>query len=137
MHERHFGDSYDIVKQSLIRWLSRYGEWIVHPMFTELVTEKCSADFQTFLGARIICTDSLPRANRRNYFNRALPNANLFLDPDIGLRIDGKCSPRHLLGNELVSLVKARPKRLTMVFDQSFRRGEQRVADRDYSTKKE
>ena len=30
-----FGDSYHNVKKSLLRWLKRFGDWSVHPMFTE------------------------------------------------------------------------------------------------------
>jgi len=29
-----FGDSYGIVKQGLLRWLSPCGPWLAHPMFT-------------------------------------------------------------------------------------------------------
>lgn len=32
MHVRYFGDSYDIVKQSLLRWLAPLGPWAAHPI---------------------------------------------------------------------------------------------------------
>lgn len=38
MKLQYFGDSYDIVKKSLICWLSEFGPWVTHPMFTEDVS---------------------------------------------------------------------------------------------------
>ena len=32
MNPRFLGDSYDIVKQSLLRWLAFDGVWATHPM---------------------------------------------------------------------------------------------------------
>jgi len=40
MRMRYFGDSYDIVKQSLLRWLQSFGPWSVLPMFTEPVSDE-------------------------------------------------------------------------------------------------
>jgi hypothetical protein len=37
MKLRYFGDSYDIVKKSMLAWLSPFGKWQTHPMFTEVV----------------------------------------------------------------------------------------------------
>jgi hypothetical protein len=44
---RYFGDSYDIVKQSLIRWLADFGQWSAHPMFPEGVAG-CGAGTHPF-----------------------------------------------------------------------------------------
>lgn len=38
MHVRFLGDSFDIVKQSLLRWLAQCGPWSAHAMFTDEVT---------------------------------------------------------------------------------------------------
>ncbi len=34
MHMKHFGDSYDIVKKSLLACMGGLGPWAAHPMFT-------------------------------------------------------------------------------------------------------
>ena len=38
MRMRFIGDSYYIVKQSLLHWMAYCGTWAVHPMFTEPVS---------------------------------------------------------------------------------------------------
>src|ERR1700691_3051331 len=54
MHMQYFGDSSDIVKQSLIHWLGRFGDWSVHPMLTESATAQQVERFERFLGARVL-----------------------------------------------------------------------------------
>jgi len=50
MHPQHFGDSYDIVKQSLLAWLSAdLGPWSAHPMFTDKVDDERATAFARFL----------------------------------------------------------------------------------------
>ncbi len=44
MDLKHFGDSYDIAKRSLLDWLSAFGPWGAHPMFTQSVTEFAAGD---------------------------------------------------------------------------------------------
>lgn len=52
---------------------------------------------------------------------------HLFIDPDTGFRLQGD-PPQHrnpekfLLGNELVAIARARPSKLTLVYDQSINR---------------
>ena len=126
MHMRWFGDSYDIVKQQLIRWLEPFGEWAVHPMLTESASEGEVDAFQRFIGARVISTDVLTsHTQRESYFSCAMGCKNLFLDPDTGLKIGKKQSPspKHLFEDDLVYLCDRRPKSLTLVFDQSLGRG--------------
>ncbi len=124
MRMKYFGDSYDIVKQSLLRWLLPLGAWSVHPMFTEPAPPEKVAAFAEFLGAEVVSTEVLTAAtDRSSYFSRAEPCRNLFLDPDTGLRLQsvrpGR-APAYLFAPELVSLVRRRPDALTLVFDQSF-----------------
>ena len=59
MKFKYFGDSYDIVKKSLISWLSEFGGWRAHPMFTESVTFDQSALFARFLGAELVSVEEL------------------------------------------------------------------------------
>ena len=88
MRMKYLGDSYDIVKQSLLLWLKSLGEWSVHPMFTESVGKAGIMEFEAILGAKVISTDVLTLASDRSaYFSCARSCGNLFLDPDTGLRM--------------------------------------------------
>lgn len=132
MHIRFFGDSYDIVKQSLMRWLVCFGEWSVHPMFTEQVSSSDASAFGDFLGARLLSNAALTaQTDRSVYFSCASRCGNLFLDPSTGLRIKqvrGARAPEFLFASELISLVEKRPGHLTLVFDQSLPRGSARAS---------
>lgn len=130
MRPQFFGDSYDIVKQSLIDWLSGFGEWLVHPMFTVSVSRGAATEFSRFLGATLLSVDVLtPETDRSEYFTSCHKCGHLLLDPDIGLRIKRTApaqAPSYLFGAELISMVRARPNSLTLVFDQSVARGAER-----------
>ena len=65
MRMRYFGDSYDIVKQSLLRWLRTLGDWSAHPMFTEAVSDADVAAFETLLGAEGTLARSLDARHRK------------------------------------------------------------------------
>ncbi len=131
MRMRYFGDSYDIVKQSLLRWLRRFGEWSAHPMFTESVTPADVAAFEALLGAKVVSTEVLTLdTDRLAYFSCAASCGNLFLDPDTGLRMRstrGVRAPEYLFASELVRISEQRPKSLTLVFDQSVGRGSEQL----------
>jgi hypothetical protein len=129
MHLRYFGDSYDVVKLSLINWLRHFGDWSVHPMLTESASDSVVREFERFLGARVISTDVLTtRTNRESYFASAIQCGNLFLDPDTGLKLrtrNDSTAPKYLFASELSYLIESRPKTLTLVFDQSHPRGKE------------
>ena len=129
MKLQFFGDSYDIVKKSLISWLGEFGSWSAHPMFTEPTTPAQAALFARFLGTRLISTETLTQnTDRATYFMSCRGAGNLFLDPDTGVRLEprrGLKSINYVFGPELVALSQARPTALTLVFDQSFSRGSQ------------
>jgi len=59
MRESYFGDSYDVVKQSLLRWLQPFGDWEVHPMFSVPASSAFISAFGTFLNAKVISEDVL------------------------------------------------------------------------------
>jgi hypothetical protein len=131
MHMQYFGDSYDIVKQSLIRWLGRFGDWFVHPMLTESGTAQQVQAFEFFLGAQMICSEVLVKdTDRESYFSCATKCGNLFLDPDIGFRLSEArlraSKTKYLFAHEFVHLSGERPNALTLVFDQSLPRGGER-----------
>ena len=133
MHMRYFGDSYDIVKLSLIGWLRRFGDWSVHPMLTEEASPEEVNAFERFLNAHVISAEVLTTStNRESYFSCAVRCGNLFLDPDTGLKLrkmNGSYAPKYLFRSELVHLISLRPKQsLTLVFDQSLQRGDERRA---------
>lgn len=131
MRIRYFGDSYDIVKQSMLCWLRNFGKWSVHPMFTETVSQADLAAFASLLDAKVISTEILtPHSDRSAYFASASSCGHLFLDPDTGLRMrptGGVRGPEYLFASELLWLAEQRPGALTVVFDQSVRRGSERL----------
>jgi len=128
MNPKHFGDTYDIVKQSLLRYLAPLGPWYAHPMFTGAFDVAQGKAFEALLGVSLVSTEVLtPRTDRGSYFStaRACPG-HLFLDPDIGVWIKstrGKKAPAHLFAAELVEVARRSPRLLTMVFDQALPRG--------------
>jgi hypothetical protein len=126
---RHFGDSYDIVKQALLSWLNPLGAWEVHPMFTEAVDPIQASQISAFLKARLISCEVLGETDRSSYFTCCKQAGNLFLDPDTGLRLRPLTAARsveYLFASEVIELAKARPDALTLVFDQSVARGKER-----------
>ena len=124
MNKQFFGDSYDIVKQSLLRWLAGFGEWSVLPMFTEPFSPNEVRAYEQLLGAKTVTEEVLgPRADRAAYFRFGSSCGNLFLDPDTGLRtntIRRGLTPKYLFAWELRQLCEARRDSLTLVFDQSL-----------------
>jgi hypothetical protein len=132
MEMKKFGDSYDIVKQSLLRWSRDFGQWSVHPLFTEPVLPTEVTAYEELLGARVIYSDDITKyADRSSYLSQALTCGNLFLDPNTGLRVPETSKKEHcnfLFASELLQLAEKRPESLTMVFDQSLRRGFERLS---------
>ncbi len=126
MHlEEWFGDSYDIVKQSLLRWLEPCGAWKAHPMFTPPVDPRRVDEFERFLGADLVSKAVLGEGYSRAAFLADAKDCqqHLFLDPDTGLRMPpGGATKRHVTAQELVCIAKERPDKLTLVFDQSLDR---------------
>jgi hypothetical protein len=132
MHMKYFGDSFDVVKMSMIHWLMPFGEWAVHPMLTDDASMEEVAAFEQFVGAKVISTEVLNRAtNRNSYFSCVSQCGNLLLDPDTGLRleiINGIRAPEFLFASELVNIISDRRSSLTVVFDKSIPRGSEHEA---------
>jgi hypothetical protein len=130
MNLKHFGDSYDIVKKSLLEWLAEFGPWAAHPMFTHPISVSEAEAFSRFLGVPLVSTDVLNRAcDRAHYFASCRLYHSLFLDPDTGIRlktVKTKQTPAFLFGEDLINLATARPNALTLTFDQSLARGRER-----------
>jgi len=124
---KHFGDSYDIVKKSLLQWLREFGPWVAHPMFTHVVSESEAAAFSGFLGVPLVSTEVLrPYTDRRSYLAACGDCRSVFLDPDTGVRLtglNGMRSPEFVFADEIVAIASARPQGLVLAFDQSLPRG--------------
>lgn len=129
MHPKYLGDSYDLVKHTLLRWLEPLGDWAVHPMFRFAFDEAFVAAYEGLIGVPTITQEPIPPGRRRlEHLHLADTFGNVLFDPDTGLRVRGERRRTHLLKEELVSLARARPKSLSLVFDQSLSRGQQREA---------
>ena len=126
MKLQYFGDSYDIVKKSLIRWLGEFGPWVTHPMFTEDISPEEAKAFSRLIGTPLLCAERLnSKTNRAEYFSSCNDVGNLFLDPDKGIYLKpcrGRNSENYVFGTELVEWCEVRTNALTLVFDQSYSR---------------
>lgn len=129
MDLKHFGDSYDIVKKSLLTWLADFGPWAAHPMFTHSTSDSESQAFSRFLGVPLVSTGVLDTGcDRASYFASCHSHHSLFLDPDKGIRlktVKGRRAPAFIFAKELIDLAGARPDALTLTFDQSLARGQE------------
>lgn len=127
MRVRFLGDSYDIVKKSVIAWLFEFGPWVTHPIFTEAFEPERAASFSRLLGTRLLSESVLtPRTDRSEYFSSCRTAGNLFLDPDTGVCVEprhGAKSVNYVFGTELVEWCILRTSALTLIFDQSYSRG--------------
>ena len=118
-----FGDSYDIVKKFLIMSLAPDAEWVVFPMFTDMVDIASIKAFEKFLGVRVIATNIITTAPDRVDCLASSDHLHIFIDPDIGIKTGERInSNKHIFGSELVKLCPKSPERLLLVFDQSFPR---------------
>jgi hypothetical protein len=126
MRIAYFGDSYDLVKRTLLESLSDLDKWSVVPMFTERVNRQKADAFESFLGVPLASRTRLtPEVDRCLYFERARRATHIFVDPNTGLKlkeISGKRAPDYLFASELIWLAKHQPDHLVMVFDQSLGR---------------
>jgi hypothetical protein len=131
MKLKYFGDSYDIVKKSLLVWLAEFGPWSAHPMFTHQVIDAEAIAFETFLGVPLVSTEVLRiDVDRRSYLEPCEGCRSIFVDPDTGVRLtkrNGRRAPEFVFGDELVVLASERPTGLVMTFDQSLARGSGRI----------
>jgi hypothetical protein len=130
MNLKHFGDSYDLVKKSLLHWLSPFGPWAAHPMFTHAVAQTDAAAFSHLLGVPLVSHEVLTLGCDRSKYLAACGSwRSIFLDPDTGVRLkkgDANRFTEFIFGDELVALAEARAEGLVVAFDQSLARGSDR-----------
>ena len=130
MNMRYFGDSYDLVKRSFLSWLRDLGSWYIQPMFTHEVTALEAERYASLLGGEVVSHAELRRdTDRAEFFASSRGTKNLLLDPDIGIRAEatGRKAPCYVTYRELAELVRARPKYLTLVYDQCVPRAKDEV----------
>ena len=123
MHPSKFGDTYEMAKLCMLRWLwPRQEDWTIHPMyFPELGEERIDGfplDYARFLG--INCVDGNIWAPAGLADVVAGWRGHLFLDPDTGLWEQGDA--KHVGFGDLIAITQAetREHRLTLVYDQSL-----------------
>ena len=117
-----FGDSYDIIKREIIHGLAPPEHWVVHPMyFVEEPDLQFVDKYTEFLGINIAQGEIFRRRRRFREIGRGCCK-HLFLDPDIGIKLDNTWSYKRVAGEDLVQIATApnRLHRLTLVFDQSY-----------------
>ena len=118
MHPDKFGDSYDIVKRSILGWLRPCGTWAVHPMFAEDFDQSFAAKYSAFLGVPLV-KPKPPYPVRKKGAKRAayleergvyfkdvgqwVKRDHLFLDPDTGLRLPPCGTTRQWPGKYLMT----------------------------------
>jgi hypothetical protein len=128
MRRAFLGDSYDIVKQSLLRWLNTMGPWATHPMFTGKITDDKVDEYERLIGTPLLSKKVLTNGTDRNAYlspARECPS-HVFLDPDTGIRIAplrGKKALAFIFAEELLEIISYHEDRLVLVFDQSLDRG--------------
>lgn len=133
MNSDHLGDSYDLAKGTIIGWLG--GDWVAHPMLTKRMDRDSQDLLKRLLGVSDLLSTSVltPSDDRDAYLRSAREHTagHVFLDPDTGIFLEkaGR-SPKHLFASEIVAVVRApgRERLLTLVYDQSFQRGQDKAA---------
>lgn len=139
MNYGKFGDSYDFVKRGILQLLSCCGDWSVHPMFTDEDPADYVEDYRRLIGAPTVTNQSFVQygRNRNDWLEAARTcQDHLLIDPDTGIPFNkpgrlpraGVAGDKFLMANELVEIARARPDKLTLVFDQSFYRKNYRGA---------
>lgn len=127
MKLKYFGDSYDIVKKSLLQWLETFGPWAAHPMFTHPTNDGEANAFSRFMSVPLLSRDVLTaQCDREKYFATCRRSDSLLLDPDTGIRLDpfnGTRAPEFVFAKELLWLAAERQNALILTFDQSLARG--------------
>ncbi len=122
MKVNHIGDSYDIVKKFLVHSLAPDAKWVAFPMFNHEVKTDDIHTYEDFLHVQVISKTVITKDNRIDCLASLDHYRYIFIDPDTGISLRTTNSVKHIFGSELVKLCKESPKRLLLVFDQSFDR---------------
>ena len=133
MHPAKYGDTYDMAKICMLRWLERPEPWGIHPMYFpkrgEPRDEAFPCNYADFLGIACVGGD----IRTPGILVEAVDDwqGALFLDPDTGLYPHGPTDEDHIGMADLIAIAQApnRKDRLTLVYDQSIDRRYEHVGD--------
>ena len=134
MHPRFFGESRDITKRQIMRWLAPTNEpWAAHPMwFDQRPNPPCDRAFLDRYAAalRVHIVDG--ESPDENAFLQATVTCrdHLLLDPDTGLGDKSNCDRKnrdhvtHVTFDQFIRIVKSKKRqdKLTLVYDQGYSR---------------
>ena len=124
MHPIHYGDTYEMAKLCVLRWLVDDEEWLIHPMYFPPNREEPDQTFPCryadFLGVRLVGGNIHRRLDLVDAV--AKDPGHLFLDPDTGLQLGNARSRKFVNVNELTEIAcsAARKCKLVLVYDQSI-----------------
>ena len=131
MKPKFFGESHDMAKRQIMKWLDPCKPWVVHPMWFDQKPEDPDdpAFLEKYSAALDVCiVDGNPR-----HWNNFPQDAHrcpkhLLLDPDTGLSQprNGRRSRKHVTVTQFIGIVTApdRQGKLTLIYEQSyFRQG--------------
>ena len=128
MKPHFFGESHDLAKREIMRWLAPQEPWAAHPMWFEQGQENQEEPdflekYQAALGV-----DTIVGGVDQNWDD--FPEdaqgcqGNLLLDPDTGLwtPANGRRSRKHVTIRQFVRIVESREPqgKLTLIYDQSY-----------------
>ena len=129
MHPKFFGESHDIAKRRIMRWLAPHERWAAHPMWFE--QRPGSPRDRAFLKeyATALDVDIVKDESRDREAFLAAAKAccrHLLLDPDTGMSLSTsrRNSRKHVRVDQFIQIVKSpsRPDKLTLIYDQSYLR---------------
>ena len=129
MHPKYFGESHDMAKRDIMKWLAPNKRWEAHPMwFNERPNPP---DDRAFLNNYAAALDVVIIDGESPNPNELLEAAitcrkNLLLDPDTGLwqPRNGRMSRKHVRIDHFIQIMNSpeRQGNLTLIYDQSYLR---------------
>ena len=131
MNPGKVGDTHDIAKLSMLRWLAPGEKWLIHPMYfptrSEERDEAFPCRYADSLQVQLVRGDIWQRQQLID--SVAEDQGHLFLDPDTGLRLDYSRTREHVTVRELIEVANspARKRKLTLVYDHTIDRNPKQI----------
>ena len=131
MKPKYFGESHDMAKQQIMKWLIPKEKWAAHPMWyhqreNPLLIHAFLERYEATLDVDIVENES---PDRRAFLAAATAcPRHLLLDPDTGLWTParGGYPKKHVTIEEFLEIVTntGRKDKLTLIYDQSYQRND-------------
>ncbi len=133
MNRKHLGDAFDHWKGSMFSWLkSSLRDLHVIPMFTDIAPAASWSQAHITFYAGLLHVDRghilqsqirFHHKGRKQYFAdiRLHSDADLFFDPDVGIKADGRESQEHITPSELSTFLPDYSSRVVTVYQHAFR----------------